>query len=82
MILAGGLLLLTPGFITDILGITMFFPPTRKLWAIAAIYYFRKKMNSGRMNFHYYSPNSETRENSYTREQIIDVIPEKKDDEK
>jgi UPF0716 protein FxsA len=29
LILAGGILLITPGFITDILGIVLLFPPTR-----------------------------------------------------
>jgi UPF0716 protein FxsA len=31
LILAGGLLLLTPGFVTDVFGILLLFPPTRAL---------------------------------------------------
>lgn len=31
-VFAGGLLLLTPGFITDMLGLTLLFGPTRMLW--------------------------------------------------
>jgi UPF0716 protein FxsA len=38
MILAGGILLLTPGFLTDIIGLFFLFPPTRSL-----IRYFLKK---------------------------------------
>lgn len=38
-VFTGGLLLLTPGFITDILGLSLLFRPTRYLWgrAIAAM---------------------------------------------
>ena len=31
LILAGGILLLTPGFITDFIGLCLLFPPTRSL---------------------------------------------------
>jgi len=34
-VFAGGLLLLTPGFITDTLGLTLLFGPTRMLWGRA-----------------------------------------------
>ena len=38
-VFTGGLLLLTPGFITDILGLSLLFGPTRLLWGrmIAAL---------------------------------------------
>jgi UPF0716 protein FxsA len=32
LVLAGGLLLLTPGFCTDLIGATMLIPGTRQLW--------------------------------------------------
>jgi UPF0716 protein FxsA len=32
LILAGGILLVTPGFVTDIHGILCLFPPTRAIW--------------------------------------------------
>lgn len=36
LVLAGGLLLVTPGVITDALGLVLLFPPTRRLAAAAA----------------------------------------------
>lgn len=32
LVLVGGTLLLTPGFLTDLLGFSLVFPPTRALW--------------------------------------------------
>ncbi len=32
LVLVGGALLLTPGFVTDIAGLSLVFPPTRALW--------------------------------------------------
>ena len=32
LVLFGGALLLTPGFLSDILGLSLIFPPTRALW--------------------------------------------------
>ena len=42
LILAGGLLLLTPGFITDIFGLFLLIPPTRAL----VKFLFKKKLQS------------------------------------
>ncbi|WP_026572212.1 FxsA family protein [Bacillus sp. UNC438CL73TsuS30] len=46
-ILIGGTLLLTPGFITDILGFLMLFPPTRKLFKFLMKNSLRKWINKG-----------------------------------
>jgi len=43
VILAGAVLLLTPGFITDALGLLMLLPPTRK----AALAYLRRRLRRG-----------------------------------
>lgn len=43
MILAGGIMLLTPGFITDILGLTLLFPLTRQFYMKLALAYFKKR---------------------------------------
>lgn len=32
LVLVGGALLLTPGFVTDVVGLSLVFPPTRALW--------------------------------------------------
>jgi UPF0716 protein FxsA len=47
MILAGGILLLTPGFITDLVGFTLLFPLTRLFYTRAALSYIKKKYKSG-----------------------------------
>jgi len=46
-ILIGGVLLLTPGFITDISGFFMLFPPTRRLFKFLMINSLRKKIQRG-----------------------------------
>lgn len=46
-ILIGGTLLITPGFITDILGFLMLFPPTRKPFKFLIKNTFRKWINKG-----------------------------------
>lgn len=46
-ILAGGILLLLPGFITDISGFLMLFPPTRRVFKILLINSLRKKIQRG-----------------------------------
>ncbi|MBG9793212.1 exlusion protein FxsA [Paenibacillus dendritiformis] len=51
-ILAGGVLLLTPGFFTDILGFTLVFPLTRPLYRHYLLKWIEKKMKDG--SFIYY----------------------------
>lgn len=34
LVLVGGALLLTPGFVTDVLGLSFVLPPTRRLWSV------------------------------------------------
>jgi UPF0716 protein FxsA len=46
-ILMGGTFLVTPGFVTDIIGFLMLFPPTRKLFKILIMYLFKKRINRG-----------------------------------
>jgi UPF0716 protein FxsA len=43
-ILVGGILLVTPGFITDIAGLLLFFPPTRKIVKLIIIKRFSKRI--------------------------------------
>jgi UPF0716 protein FxsA len=47
MILAGGILLLTPGFITDLVGFSLLFPITRLFYTRAALSYIKKKFKKG-----------------------------------
>ncbi|WP_066390381.1 FxsA family protein [Neobacillus mesonae] len=46
-ILVGGVLLLTPGFITDITGFLMLFPPTRKVFKLFMLNSIRKRIERG-----------------------------------
>lgn len=46
-ILIGGILLLTPGFITDIIGFLLLFPPTRRLFKFFIKNSFRRWINRG-----------------------------------
>ncbi|MFP7299522.1 FxsA family protein [Neobacillus niacini] len=46
-ILIGGTLLLTPGFITDIFGFFLLFPPTRKPFKFLMINALRKRIERG-----------------------------------
>jgi UPF0716 protein FxsA len=46
-ILIGATFLVTPGFITDIIGFLMLFPPTRKLFKLLIMYLFKKRINKG-----------------------------------
>ncbi|MEH6993044.1 FxsA family protein [Neobacillus drentensis] len=46
-ILIGGTLLLTPGFITDLFGFLLLFPPSRKPFKILMIKALRKRIEKG-----------------------------------
>lgn len=46
-VLVGGTLLLTPGFITDIMGILLLAPPTRKFFKILMLKAFRSWIDKG-----------------------------------
>lgn len=46
-ILVGGTLLLTPGFVTDTLGILLLAPPTRKFFKVLMMKAFRNWINKG-----------------------------------
>jgi UPF0716 protein FxsA len=43
----GGTLLLTPGFISDIIGFLMLFPPTRKIFKFFMLNYLKKRIHRG-----------------------------------
>lgn len=49
LILAGGILLLTPGFCTDLAGFTMIIPGTRRVWRGWLAAWLAKQVASGRM---------------------------------
>lgn len=51
IVFGGGLLLLTPGFITDILGFCMVLPGTRHLIVVLLANYFERGIKSGNIKF-------------------------------
>jgi UPF0716 protein FxsA len=52
LLLVGGVLLITPGFITDVIGITFIFPPTRGLWKRVFALWLKRKFERGEIVFH------------------------------
>jgi UPF0716 protein FxsA len=48
-ILVGGALLLAPGFITDVLGLALLFPPTRRLLQAGARRWLERQVQTGAM---------------------------------
>jgi UPF0716 protein FxsA len=56
MILAGGVLLLTPGFLTDLVGFSLLFPLTRKVYVNFALRYIKKKFKNGQWHVSTYTP--------------------------
>lgn len=49
LIFVGGVLLVTPGFLTDLVGFTLILPFTRKLYLPAIFYWLRKKLKNGQV---------------------------------
>ena len=62
IIFAGGILLLTPGFFTDIFGLTMILPGTRLMYIGLFKGLFEKGMKSGNVKF--YSFNNSAHQNT------------------
>ncbi len=69
MILIAGVLLLTPGFVTDGIGFALFVPLVRKLiWIFLAERIIVKNFNAHRSRDNYYSSNKDTN--------VVDLEPE------
>ena len=54
LLLVGGALLITPGFITDLVGFSLIFPLTREILKTAIKKEFEKRVREGRIRFHRY----------------------------
>jgi UPF0716 protein FxsA len=52
LVLVGGLLLLTPGFFTDLLGFSFLVPLTRDLWRAALSLWLEKQVRQGSVRIH------------------------------
>jgi len=53
-IFAGGILLIVPGFLTDIAGLAMLLPPTRAFFRNGLIVLIRKRLLGGAFRFFYW----------------------------
>ncbi|MBW7458584.1 FxsA family protein [Paenibacillus sepulcri] len=51
-ILIGGVLLLLPGFLTDIVGITLLLPLTRPFYRMAILRWLERKLRGGALTIH------------------------------
>ncbi|GGN92020.1 FxsA family protein [Saccharibacillus kuerlensis] len=51
-IMAGGAILIAPGLITDLIGISLVFPLTRPLYHRAAMRWIEKRMKKGNITFY------------------------------
>ncbi len=52
MLLVGGALLITPGFVTDFLGFSLIFPPIREAMKKSVSVYLQRKMDRGEIRIH------------------------------
>lgn len=67
LILAGGIMLITPGFITDLVGFSLILPFSRSFYSRMALNYLDKKMKTGawgRVNVTTVEPDGENDEDS------------------
>ncbi|MCK4943126.1 MAG: membrane protein FxsA [Candidatus Aminicenantes bacterium] len=74
LILAGGLMLITPGFITDLLGFSLILPYSRKWYARMFLSYIEKKIKSGhwqKHDIHVNNSNDESEEDSNHKPEIM-----------
>lgn len=78
LVFVGGVMLLTPGFITDIIGLLMIFPVTRTIFASLLISYFKNKVNEGAVHF-VYQGNATDSKKRIEDENVIDADFEEKD---
>ena len=57
LVFGGGLLLLTPGFLTDAFGLSMVFPGTRHFWTTVFGHWFKRMVEGGNVQFHFFGQN-------------------------
>jgi len=73
LVFVGGALLLTPGFVTDILGFSMIMPGTRDLISAFLIKYFSNKAQNGDVKFSYHSSGNPVRKSQYDDGKVIEA---------
>ena len=87
LVFGGGLLLLTPGFVTDIIGLCMVAPGSRHLIVARAKHYFQNGIKNGNIRFTtfgrtnsggFYYSNTETQAHHVQDDNVIEVDFEEK----
>ena len=73
LVFVGGALLLTPGFITDIVGFLMIMPGSRDAISLFLISYFARKVKNGSVNFSYHSMGGTQRKSEFDDGKVIDA---------
>ncbi len=85
LIVAGGALLLTPGYLTDLLGFSLLIPGSRSLWRRALSRWFQARLRDGTISMNGSlrgaAPNTARRARTMTEgpqpgDVIIDVTPD------
>ncbi|MCP4149590.1 MAG: membrane protein FxsA [bacterium] len=83
LILAGGIMLLTPGFVTDLAGFSLLIPLTRKFLGAKILDHFKKKIQKGQWQYTAQSNSNATNFNVYQQpdheEDVIIQHPEIED---
>jgi UPF0716 protein FxsA len=75
LVLAGGLLLVSPGLITDVIGLPLLFPPTRRLAAAALRRFLAAKVRSGQVRLVTFGHGPWRRDGAPGEPGEIDVTP-------
>lgn len=82
LVLVGGLLLITPGVLTDVMGLFCLLPPTRRAIARALSHYLARRASVGRVEVHQYgfqwppaapAPHANGPRDSALRGEVIDT---------
>jgi UPF0716 protein FxsA len=73
LVLAGGVLLVSPGVITDVVGLALLFPPTRRLAAAGLRAYLGRQLRSGHLRVVTFG--AEPRRRGPAADEIVDVTP-------
>ncbi len=75
LVLIGGILLLTPGYITDLIGLTFLFPYTRRIHAARLERWFLRSIQQGKVHF-YAARRSSASYSGSVQNNVIDVSPD------
>lgn len=75
LVLLGGVLLVTPGVLTDAVGLVLLFPPTRRLVAAGVMRWLARKVREGRVTVVRFGEPMDPRLDDQGRD-IIDVDPD------